>query len=205
METASGSEPTNTEAITPDAEERQWLMQIANKDRTALKLLYDRYAARVFRFIVRMLNDEARAQELVNDVMLEIWKSAERFEGRSAVSSWILGIARFRTLNALRGHKPEIQGLEQSPEPVDPTADSSHIKGREQLQALLRQALQRLSPEHREVVELTFFHGCSYSEIAAIVDCPENTVKTRMYHARNRLRPILERLGITALDAGEMP
>ncbi len=187
------------------AEEQQWIARIAEQDRTALKLLYDRYAPRVFRFVIRMMKDEARAQELVNDVMMEIWKSAAKFEGRSAVSTWILGIARFRTLNAVRGYKPDLVGLDESPEQEDHSSDVSQVKSMEQLRVLLRQALDRLSVEHREVVELTFFHGYSYPEIAAILDCPENTVKTRMFHARNKLRPWLERQGVSATDAGGVP
>ncbi len=187
------------------AEEQQWIGQIANRDRAALKRLYDRYAPRIFRFVVRMIKDEAKAQELVNDVMLEIWKGAAGFEGRSAVSTWILGIARFRTLNALRGYKPVTVDLDDSPEQEDPHTDLSQQNDREQLKPLLRRALDALSPEHREVVELTFFQGCSYKEIARIVQCPENTVKTRMFHARSKLKPVLERLGLSATDAGEMP
>jgi len=186
-------------------EEQQWIVRIANQDRVALKLLYDRYAPRIFRFVVRMINDEARAQEVVNDVMLEIWKSAERFEGRSAVSTWILGIARFRALNAMRGSKLDTVGLDDSPEPVDLETDASQVKSQHQLRTLLRKALQKLSVEQREVVELTFFHGYSYPEIAQILDCPENTVKTRMFHARSKLKPLLERQGITATDAGGIP
>jgi len=187
------------------SEEQQWIARIASQDRTALKLLYDRYAPRVFRFVIRMMKDEAKAQELVNDVMMEVWKSAAKFEGRSAVSTWILGIARFRTLNALRGSKLDTVGLDQSPEPEDDSADVSQAKSLEQLRGQLRQALDRLSAEHREVVELTFFHGYSYPEIAQILGCPENTVKTRMFHARGKLRPLLERQGITATDAGGLP
>jgi len=187
------------------AEEQRWIGQIANRDRAALKLLYDRYAPRVFRFVIRMMKDEAKAQELVNDVMLEVWKGAAGFEGRSAVSTWILGIARFRTLNALRGYKPATVDLDDSPEQADPASDPNMQQDRAQLKPLLRQALDRLSPEHREVLELTFFQGCSCREIAEIVQCPENTVKTRMFHARNKLKPLLERLGLSATDAGEIP
>jgi len=187
------------------AEEQQWIGRIANRDRAALKLLYDRYAPRIFRFVIRMMKDEAGAQELVNDVMLEVWKSAENFEGRSAVSTWILGIARFRTLNALRGYKPDTVGLDQSAELEDLQAEASQVKGREQLKVLLRKALDRLTSEHREVLELTFFHGYNYREIAEILQCPENTVKTRMFHARSKLKPLLERQGLSATDAGGVP
>ncbi len=184
------------------AEELAWIRCIAGGDRSALRLLYARYSGRIFRFVLRMINDEAKAEEVVNDVMMEVWKSAASFEGRSSPSTWILGIARFRTLNAVRGKKLDTVALDQAPEQEDEQEDASTGKSREQMKALLRRAIDRLSLEHREVVELTFFHGHSYPEIASILQCPENTVKTRMFHARAKLKPWLQNMGLSAADAG---
>ncbi|RDE24543.1 RNA polymerase subunit sigma [Motiliproteus coralliicola] len=184
------------------AEEVAWIHRIGQGDKAALQLLYQRYASRIFRFVIRMIKDEAKAEELVNDVMMEIWKSAASFEGRSSPSTWILGIARFRTLNAVRGKKLDTVELSQAPEAVDEGEDASTGKSQEQLRALMRQSIARLSDEHREVVELTFFHDCSYKEIAEILQCPENTVKTRMYHAKAKLKPWLKNMGLAEAELG---
>ncbi|MEH6469932.1 MAG: sigma-70 family RNA polymerase sigma factor [Halopseudomonas sp.] len=184
------------------AEEVAWLHRIGNGDKAALGLLYQRFAPRIFRFVIRMMKDQAKAEELVNDVMMEVWKNAANFEGRSAASTWILGIARFRTLNAVRGKKLDTVELSQAPEAVDEQQDASQGKSHEQLRSLLRQTIARLSDEHREVVELTFFHGCSYKEVADILQCPENTVKTRMYHAKAKLKPWLTNLGLAETEVG---
>ncbi len=184
------------------AEEIAWLHRIENGDKAALKLMYQRFAPRIFRFVMRMIKNEAIAEELVNDVMLEIWNNAAKFEGRSAASTWILGIARFRTLNAIRGKKIDTVELSQAPEAVDEQQDTSRGKSQEQLRNQLRETIARLSDEQREVVELTFFHGCSYKEVAEILRCPENTVKTRMYHAKAKLKPWLTHLGLAEAETG---
>lgn len=177
------------------SDEVEWLRRIARGDRAAFEQLYASYAPRVFRFLHRMLRDTALAEEATNDVLVEVWKSAGRFEGRSAPSTWILGIARFRALNLLRGRRPPTEQLEQAPEVALPDAGGS-VQDRRVRARSLRSGMEQLSPEHREVLELTFFHGCSYREIAEIAQCPENTVKTRMFHAKRRLRPLLEQLGL---------
>lgn len=184
------------------AEEIAWLHRISKGDKAALKQMYQRFAPRIFHFVMRMIKNEAIAEELVNDVMLEIWNNAANFEGRSAASTWILGIARFRTLNAIRGKKLDTVELSLAPEAVDEQQDTSQGKSQEQLRNLLRQTIARLSDEHREVVELTFFHGCSYKEVAEILRCPENTVKTRMYHAKAKLKPWLTNLGLAEAEMG---
>jgi RNA polymerase sigma-70 factor (ECF subfamily) len=175
--------------------EAEWLRQIARGDRAAFEKLYASYAPRVFRFLQRMLRDTALAEEATNDVLVEVWKSAGRFEGRSAPSTWILGIARFRALNLLRGRRPPTEQLEPASEVALPerVGSGQDLTTRNRW---LRTGMGQLSPEHREVLELTFFHGCSYREIAEIAQCPENTVKTRMFHAKRRLRPLLEQLGL---------
>ena len=184
------------------AQELAWIHCIAKGDKSALRMLYARYSGRIYRFVIRMMNDDAKAEEVVNDVMMEIWKSAASFEGRSSPSTWILGIARFRTLNAVRGKKLDTVGIEQAPEQEDLKEDASMGKSQEQLRGLLRNAVKRLSAEHREVVELTFYHGYSYPEIAGILQCPENTVKTRMFHARAKLKPWLQNMGLSVADVG---
>lgn len=170
------------------------LAAVARGDRRAFERLYRDFGPRVFRFAFRLTRDRAKAEEVVNDVMLEVWKSADRFSGLSSPSTWILGIARHRTLNAVRGKTLFLTALDSAAEVPDESPGIEAGLDRETLAARLRAALERLSPEHREVIELTFGEELSYKEIAAIAQCPENTVKTRMFHAKKKLEPLLAAL-----------
>ena len=174
-----------------------WLERIADRDKRAFEALYTEFAPRVFRFAVRMINDETKAEEVVNDVMVEVWKSAGQFKGRSAASTWIFSIARHRALNAIRGKKVSTTALDDARDVKDEGEDPMTATDENITQTLLKEAINHLSTEHREVVELTFFQGLNYKEIAQIAQCPENTVKTRMFHARKKLKPILESMGIS--------
>lgn len=177
------------------------LAGVARGDRRSFERLYAEYAPRVFRFAFRLSRDQGKSEEVTNDVMLEVWKSAASYQRRASPSTWIFGIARHRTLNALRGRTLYLGGGDEAAEIADgaPSPEARIDGGRlgERLQA----ALNRLSSEHREVIELTFVEGLTYREIAAIANCPENTIKTRMYHAKRKLAPLLGPL----LDDGESP
>jgi RNA polymerase sigma-70 factor (ECF subfamily) len=139
-----------------------------------------------------MIGDVSRAEEVTNDVMIEVWKSAGRFEARSRPSTWIIGITRHLCLNAMRGKRYDMVDIDDTPVASNDTPEAA--RSQEDDQRLLRQAVAKLSPEHREVVELTFYQGLSYKEIAEIAGCPENTVKTRMFHAKKQLKARLTRL-----------
>ena len=127
--------------------------------------------------------------------MVEVWKSAARFRGDSKPSTWIFGIAHHLLLNHVRRRKHESVDVEKAQQVPDPGASPEQGAIHRGLQGKIRSALGRLSTEHREVVELTFYEGCSYEEIAGIVKCPVNTVKTRMFHAKKKLREVLSRMG----------
>lgn len=174
-----------------------WLERIARRDRSAFEELYREYGPRVFRFAVRMIRDETKAEEVVNDVMVEIWKSAGQFSGRSQASTWIFSIARHRALNAVRRKQLPTTDLDDAVEIRDETEDPMASTDQQTTSDLLRTAIDQLSNDHREVIELTFFHGLNYKEIAKIVECPEGTVKTRMFHAKKQLGPLLSALGVT--------
>ena len=168
------------------------VVRIAAGDQKAFELLFTEYGERVFRYAHRLISDVTKAEEVTNDVMLEVWKTAARFEGRSKVSTWILGITRHLALNAVRRKTLVTVELDDAPALIDENPSSA---AREHDQDVLKQglksALGKLSIDHRDVIELTFFHGCTYQEIAEIVGCPENTVKTRMFHARKQLQGLL--------------
>lgn len=179
--------------------------RVATGDKQAFETLFASFGERVFRYAHRLIHDVPKAEEVTNDVMIEVWKNAAKFEGRSKVSTWILGITRHLALNAVRGKKLDTVDIDLAPEIVDSSqsAEVGAIDGEQtDLKAKLRRALAQLSGDHRDVIELTFFHGCSYQEIAAIVGCPENTVKTRMFHARKQLQGILPGLGLGATSYG---
>jgi RNA polymerase sigma-70 factor (ECF subfamily) len=177
------------DATTTD--ESALLARVAGGDRRAFEQLYRIWAPRVFRFVDRLLGDHARSEEVTDDVMLEVWKNAPRFEGRSRPSTWVLGIARLKALSALRARRPGPEEIDDASAPADPAEAVDERLDREASAARVRGALASLSAEQREVVELTFFHGLAYDEIAALVGCPLGTVKTRMFHARKRLAPLL--------------
>ena len=179
--------------------------RVAAGDKAAFETLFSTYGERVFRYAYRMISDVSRAEEVTNDVMMEIWKNAGKFEGRSKVSTWILGITRHLALNAVRGKKLDTMDIDDAPEIADDSQSAQAgalARDTDALKQDLRAALGQLSDDHRDVVELTFFQGCSYQQIAEIVGCPENTVKTRMFHARKQLKEILLALGVdlSALD-----
>ncbi len=179
--------------------------RIAEGDKVAFRTLFDAYGERVFRYTYRMVNDRSLAEEVTNDVMLEVWKGAHKFEGRSKASTWVLGIARHLALNAIRGKRLITVDLDTTPGIADSRQTDAVARDRDTVRQKLRDALARLSADHREVVELTFFHGYSYQEVAEVTGCPENTVKTRMFHAKKQLCAALKRAGLDGMTLEAAP
>ena len=180
-----------------DATDLVLLDRIASGDRQALRQLYTTYYHPLLRFIYRITGRLDLAQEGVNDVMLVVWRNSRSFGGRSSVSTWIMGIGYRKALKLLAASRRWTDRFAAAPydeliERSDALAEQSDDRD---LRDLLDAALRHLSAEHRAVVELTYFYGCSYEEIAAIAACPVNTVKTRMFHARAKLKKVLPSLG----------
>src|SRR5262245_52804140 len=173
------------------------LARIAAGDRGALRELYGAYYHPLLHFIRRVTGQVELAEEGVNDVMLVVWRNSAAFGGRSKVSTWIMGIAYRKALKLLEGARRWSRRFEvvDFDDWVERPEVAEEPRATEDLRDLLEHALSRLSPEHRAVVELTYFGGCSYGEIATIIGCPVNTVKTRMFHARAKLRALLPELG----------
>ncbi len=168
-----------------EGKELALLDRIRRGDRGAFSELYRLYHPRLYGYLRRLLPNPATAEEVLDDVMLVVWKDARKFRGDAAVSTWVIGIAYRKALTAMRAER-------RYQAPLDRSADVSAVAGvSSHHDEWIRAALMQLSPDHRQVVELTYFSGFSYKEIATIVNCPVNTVKTRMFHARRRLKVLL--------------
>jgi RNA polymerase sigma-70 factor (ECF subfamily) len=170
--------------------------RIADGDRLAMQVLFARHHVRVFRFVLRLVRNEAAAEDLISEVFLDVWRQAGKFEGRAAVSTWLLAIARFKALTVLR-RKPEQELDEDTAETIEDTADTPDVTlEKKDKSALIRKCLAGLSAEHREIIDLVYYHEKSVEEVAEIVGIPENTVKTRMFYARKKLAELLKAQGI---------
>lgn len=187
----------------PETDDRQLLFDVAAKSEAAFERLYRRYYHRVLQFVSRIVRDRRIAEEAVDDTMFAVWKSASNFEGRSQVSTWIFGIAYRRALKTLDSNKRH-NVLESGDDRIEMTASDDDSTDPEttvttaELQRQIDEGIDQLSDDHRAVMLLTAM-GYSYTEIAKIVECPANTVKTRMFYARKNLRNVLASQTIAAM------
>jgi RNA polymerase sigma-70 factor (ECF subfamily) len=169
---------------------------IAKGDRDALRLLFARHNVRVFRFVVRMVSNDATAEDIVSEVFTEVWRCAKQFEGRSKATTWILGIARFRAMSTLRRRSFEALD-EDAAAAIEDTADNPEVAAQSTARsAILQSCIAQLSAAHRQVIDLIYYHGQSIEEVAEIVGLPQNTVKTRAFHARKRIAELMAARGI---------
>ncbi len=161
-----------------------------------MQVLFARHQVRVYRFVLRLVGNAAVAEDLISEVFLDVWRQADRFEGRSAVSTWLLAIARFKALSSMR-RKPNEELDEEAASAVEDTADDPEITiQKKDKGTALRKCMQALSPEHREVIDLVYYHEKSVEEVAKIIGIPEATVKTRVFYARKKLSELLKAAGI---------
>ena len=177
-------------------DEPELIRRVAAKDRRAFETLYQRYAQRLHRYLSRQIQSAELTEEVLDDVMLVIWQSAARYNGTSRVSTWIFGIAHHKALKARARQASRAAAVPLSENEIAGDEGPEDITMRGEIDRMLARGLAALSPEQRAVVELTFHDGCSYQEIAEITRAPVNTVKTRMFHARRRLQPLLSALGL---------
>jgi RNA polymerase sigma factor (sigma-70 family) len=172
------------------AQEAALLARIAHGDRLAFEALYRGYFPRLTRFLDRVLLHRPQAvEEVLNDAMLVVWNKAGSFNGQSKVSTWIFSIAYRKALKAIHRFDDPVDVDSDESESAEPGPENQLMQ--KQFSAILWQCIGRMSAEHRAVIELTYYHGYAYREIAQIMDCPIDTVKTRMFHARRRLRSML--------------
>lgn len=172
------------------------IARIAQGDKMAMQVLYGRHHVRVFRFGLRLVRNEQLAEDLISEVFLDVWRQAGKFEGRSAVSTWLLGIMRFKALSALRRRSEAELDDETAMAIVDGADDPEVTVQKKNTSDALRACLTALSAEHREIIDLVYYHEKSVEEVAGIVGIPENTVKTRLFYARKKLAALLQAAGI---------
>ncbi len=186
------------------------LVRIGKQDQAAFQELYKAFSRKVFAYVLNMLKDHARAEEVLVDTMYEIWRNPTRFRGDSMFSTWLIGIARNKALLVYRSRRPDEDhaDLDDIAETeVADTEDAYAALAQKQRSEGVQHCMSKLSDEHRECLHLVFYEGFSLAEVAAVQRCPENTVKTRLFHARqkmkNCLRMLLEREGssVGARDA----
>ncbi|MEO8813227.1 MAG: sigma-70 family RNA polymerase sigma factor [Caulobacteraceae bacterium] len=172
----------------PDGEaEARLIGAVAAGDRRAFEDLYRLYHPRLTRFLATMLSRAQAVEEALDDTMMVVWNRSSSFNGTSKVSTWVFAIAYRTALNALRRHDPPVEDLDAHARPSGEAGPEQQL-GQSEVQRLLLAAMGELSEDHRAVVDLTYFHDLGYREIAQIMTCPVDTVKTRMFHARRHLR-----------------
>ncbi|GEC15778.1 sigma-70 family RNA polymerase sigma factor [Nitrobacter winogradskyi] len=177
------------------------LEQIADGDRSAMHTLYLRHNVRVYRFVLRSLRDATAAEDIVSQVFLDVWRTADQFEGRSRVSTWLLSIARFKTLTAMRQRRHEDIDQENVREIADGADTPETSLDRSNVSAILRACIAKLSPAHREIIHLVYYHEKTVEEAGEIIGIPPSTVKTRMFYARKQLATLLKGAGLATLAA----
>jgi RNA polymerase sigma-70 factor, ECF subfamily len=177
------------------------LESIADGDRTAMHTLYARHNVRVYRFILRIVRDTTIAEDLVSQVFLDVWRTAKQFEGRSQVSTWLLSIARFKALTALRQRRFEDIDQDEVREIADDSDTPETSLERATTSAILRACVAKLSPAHREIITLIYYHEKSVEEVGQIIGIPQSTVKTRMFYARKHLAELLRGAGVHSIAA----
>ena len=173
------------------------LGRIEQKDEGAFRELYCAFSRKLYAYVLRQLSDPAQAEEIVSDTLYEVWKAPAKFRGDSLFSTWLIGIARNKVLMHWRSRKPDadhddVADLAEelpsdAPGAFDIMADQQRSEG-------VRTCVDKLGTDHRECVHLVFYQGMALADVARIQQIPEGTVKTRLFHARQKLKQCLQRL-----------
>ena len=172
------------------------IKQIAEGNKLAMRALFARHQVRVYRFALRIVRDSALAEDVVSEVFIDAWQHAGRYEGRSTVSTWLLGICRHKALTAANRRPTESIDSETAMNIVDPGHTPEAALGHKDTGSVIRRCLAALSPEHAEMIDLVYYQEKSIKEIVEILGIRENTVKTRMFYARKRLAALVAAEGI---------
>jgi RNA polymerase sigma-70 factor, ECF subfamily len=177
---------------TESSTDESLIERIACRDQLAMRILFARHRLRVYRFALRMVRDESLAEDVLSDVFLDVWRQADKFEARAAVSTWLLAITRFKALSATR-RRLDVELDDEMAAAIPDPADDPELALQHTSDAnMLRQCLIKLSPAHAEIIDLVYYHDKSVKEVAEIVGISDATVKTRMFYARKRLAQLVE-------------
>lgn len=169
---------------------------IADGGEAAMHVFYARHNVRIYKFVLHMVRDISVAEDIVSQVFLDVWRSASLFEGRSQVSTWLHAIARFKALTALNWRRHEDIDRNDVREIVEEGDTPEMLLDRSQTNAILRNCVAQLSPVHREIIDLVYYHEKSVEEVGEMIGIPQSTVKTRMFYARKQLVDLLTDAGV---------
>lgn len=186
------AETTRHGSMTDFEQDIALVRRIAAKDESALRELYAVHGQRLYAYALRLTEDPAQAEDVLQDTLVTVWHSAKKFRGEGRLLAWLLGIVHHTALKSLRRRfNPILEEMETSLPATDPLPEEQ-IQVSEQNE-WVRRGLQSLSYDHRAVLELVFYQGLSLEETARVCGCPVGTVKSRLSHARQQLRGILSR------------
>jgi RNA polymerase sigma-70 factor (ECF subfamily) len=170
---------------------------IAAGDRFAMQVLFQRHNVRVYRFVLRLTGNASVAEDIVSEVFLSVWRRAGTFKAKCQVSTWLLAIARHQVGSLLRRHSEAPLDPDMAMTIADPSDNAETLLDREDRSKIIRRCLTQLSPAHREIIDLVYYHEKSVEEAAQIVGVPKSTVKTRMFYARSHIAKLLQAAGLT--------
>ena len=171
------------------------LKEVGDGKEGAMRELYRAYSRKIYAYVLNHLRDPGEAEEIVVDTMHEVWKHPDRFRGQSRLSTWLIGIARHKMLTALRSREAEHEDVDEMDDQLPSEEPGTfEVLAQKQRREGVRHCMDKLSEDHRECLHLVFYEGMSVAEVAAVQGCPENTVKTRLFHARQKIKNCLRLL-----------
>lgn len=201
MGAAPPTHPSSTDLDTDQA--LALLRQVASGDEAAFRRLHTALGPVVFAYAHSRLRDPQAAREVVDETLLDVWRKPLAFAGQSALTTWVIGIARHKILDRFRDARPEHEDIDDYRDTLPATGPDGYAAlADKQRQAALAHCLERLAPSQRECLHLVYFAERSLAEVGVLQDVPENTVKTRLFHARARLKTCLEAKGAQRADEG---
>ena len=193
LQNASANRQT---AVAAERTDEGLVQSIAAGDQFAMQILFTRHRDKVNRFIQRFTRDECLAEDALSELFLDVWRKAGSFEGECQVATWLLAIARNKTLALLRQRKFVALDETEAGLIEDPTDNPESALDKKSHSTLLQKCLKVLSPNHRQIIDLVYYQSKSIQEAAEVIGIPINTVKTRMFYARNQLGKVLKQAGV---------
>lgn len=193
--------PTSRGAPAEQPSDNSLVASIAKGDKHAMALLFARHNVRIHRYVARLTGSTSLAEDVVSEVYLDVWRGAAGFGGKSNVSTWLLAIARHKAITALRRRTEAPLDDDAAAAIADDADNPEAVAHQASRNVVVRRCLMQLPPALREVIDLVYYHEKTVAEVAQIVGIPPNTVKTRMFHARNRLQYLLEGAGVRCMLA----